>query len=125
MNEQTQAIIDRARALLAAAGDKWDDVGVAGLPSGYWAAANARDVYETAHADATLISAAPELLAALCDALEAAERRAAEAEAKVARMKARTAKLCDCTPSPHGNGGGDEGCTVCHGEGAVIVDPEP
>ena len=70
MDENTKTIIDRARALLAAAGSKWDDVAVAGTPGGYWAVANARATYEAANADAALITAAPGLLATLCDALE-------------------------------------------------------
>ena len=88
MDEKTKTIIDRARALLAAAGSKWDDVAVAGTPGGYWAVANARATYEAANADAALIAAAPGLLATLCDAMEAAERRAEEAEAQAAATMA-------------------------------------
>lgn len=99
MNKQIQTIIDRARALLAAAGSKWDDVAVAGTPSGYWAVANARGDYETAHADAALIAAAPGLLATLCDALNAAQAR--EANALTACLCGRRGQCVWCRVEDH------------------------
>lgn len=108
---------EKARALLAAAGDEWDDNGVAGTPNSLWAVANAREDYETAHADAALIAAAPGLLAALCDENDALRaenaglvrelrgewKRATATEAvsgalraEVERLKAIPAALCVC-----------------------------
>lgn len=110
MNEQSKAIIDRARALLAAAtpgpwhacGESrgWCDCGnVWSIPTDA-PVASATAVWEggeLAHAavkaNAALIAAAPSLLAAICDALESAERRAEEAEVRDAHNRAEVERV--------------------------------
>lgn len=123
-------ITTRARALLAAAtpgpweADAWcnyDDGGWAAIGPHHMATedegyddAPGSPAYDRAMADSALIAAAPELLAALCDELEAAE-------AKVARLEARKAERCSrrilwddgCCP---------KWCTECGGSGAVFVE---
>lgn len=64
--------------------------------------------------DAELIAAAPELLAALCNALESAE-------AKAARMFARICAGCYGHGLAHLDGGSPP-CAACGGSGAVIVE---
>lgn len=94
MDEKTKTIIDRARALLAAATpgpwevcpDTRPDVRTTCNTGGFLGCGHIATVsrYDANEADAALIAAAPGLLATLCDAMESAERRAEEAEAQAA-----------------------------------------
>ena len=98
MDEKTKTIIDRARALLAAATpgpwevcpDTRPDVRTTCNTGGFLGCGHIATVsrYDANEADAALIAAAPGLLATLCDAMEAAERRAEEAEAQAAATMA-------------------------------------
>lgn len=121
-------LTDTARALLAAATPgPWQADAWYGCDDGGWAAIGPHhmatedegydDVPESpahhrAMADAALIAAAPELIAALCDEVE--------------RLRARKARLCD---SCLGWGlarldGSKEPCPACGRAGAVIVEGE-
>lgn len=121
----------RARALLAAAtpgpweADAWcnyDDGGWAAIGPHHMATedegyddAPESPAYDRAMADAALIAAAPELIAALCDEVASAERRAKEAEAQAAAIR----KACDDRGGVHTYYVGDHGwgyyekCPVC------------
>ena len=99
MDEKTKTIIDRARALLAAATpgpwevcpDTRPDVRTTCNTGGFLGCGHIATVsrYDANEADAALIAAAPGLLATLCDAMEAAERRAEEAEELYRSIKAK------------------------------------
>lgn len=124
-------ITTRARALLAAATpgpwhtDAWygnDDGGWAAIGPHHMATedegyddAPESPAYDRAMADAALIAAAPELVAALCDEVASAERRAKEAEAQAAAIR----KAFDDRGGVHTYYVGDHGwgyyekCPVC------------
>ncbi len=84
MDEKTKTIIDRARALLAAATpgpwedcpDTRPDVRTTCNTGGFLGCGHIATVsrYDANEADAALIAAAPGLLATLCDAMDAADR---------------------------------------------------
>lgn len=141
MDEKTKTIIDRARAMLAAATpgpwevcpDTRPDVRTTCNTGGFLGCGHIATVsrYDANEADAALIAAAPGMLTSLCDALESAERRAEEAEA--ARLDVRKAEICDCVTAVFERKDvgkermraglmADEGCPDCHGSGAVIVE---
>ena len=108
MTDEIRTIIDRARALLAAAtpgpwevvgfwGHRYNEYGISSKVAWdhpnkpmHFAKVHPTDVQPLgdalARANASIIAAAPELLGTLCDALESAERRAEEAEAQAAAM---------------------------------------
>ena len=94
MDEKTKTIIDRARALLSEATpgpwEVWQDGTAAWINMG-----DERRVVWLGHIrgdrnrrDARLMAAAPDMFATFCDALQAAERRAEEAEAQAAATMA-------------------------------------
>ena len=115
MDEKTKTIIDRARKLLSAAtpgpwiarvdheqihmdcaADYFDRYARGPSHEDVPGALNARRNQSAAEADAALIAAAPGLLAAICDALESAERRAEEAEAQANECRSVVQMVGDC-----------------------------
>ena len=100
MNEQTKAIIDRARAVSATIRDT--------VAASSMLVRNNPQMRATA--ERALENAA--CVDAVCDALKSAERRAEEAEVRDAHNRAEVERV----------DGGSPRCAACGGNGAVIVD---